>query len=106
MADDAAATLLVKRVEALEAELRELRGHAAIVESDNSRLFNELQERNREVKEALDQQTAMADVLGIIARSPTAVQPVLDAIVQRGSELLDCLDVHIVTIDDDGAITT
>jgi len=60
----------------------------AVIAIENVRLFTELQASNRELTTALDKQTATSDILRVISRSQTDVQPVFDAIVASAVRLL------------------
>jgi GAF domain-containing protein len=60
----------------------------AVIAIENVRLFTELQASNRELTTALDTQTATSDILRVISRSQTDVQPVFDAIVVSAVRLL------------------
>src|SRR5262249_21103316 len=60
----------------------------------------DLEARERELTEALDQQTATSEILRVISRSPTALQPVLKAVAKRAAHLCDANDVVIVRVDD------
>jgi two-component system, NtrC family, sensor kinase len=73
----------------------------ALIAIENVRLFTELEARNRDLTSTLDRQTATADVLRIIAQSPTELQPVLDVIAASAVRLCEASDAVIERLEGD-----
>jgi GAF domain-containing protein len=71
----------------------------AVIAIENVRLFTELQDKNRSLTESLDQQTATSEILRVISRSPTDVQPVFDAVAQNAATLCQAQFCHVFRFD-------
>src|SRR5262249_39606213 len=70
-----------------QVDLVETFADQAVIAIENVRLFRELEARNRDLTEALEQQTATSEILRAIANSPTEIQPILDVIAEHAGRI-------------------
>src|SRR5262249_23804614 len=92
-------SLVARRIEVrpftpAQIKLLETFADQAVIALENVRLFNEL-------KESLEQQTATSEILGVIASSPTDIQPVLEVVAKNAARLCDSNDAQIFRVDGD-----
>ena len=74
----------------------------AVIAIRNAQMFDELESRNRDVSEALEQQTATAEVLRVVSGSMADAQPVLDKILESCAKLFRSRSQAIMLLGDGG----
>jgi len=107
MRDDAAIGALIMRRTMVrpftdkQIALLETFAAQAVIAIENVRLFKELESRNAEVTEALEQQTATAEILRVINAAQVDLQPVFEAIAASAARLCDGLTGGVFLVEGD-----
>ena len=71
----------------------------AVIAIENARLFQELEERTADLSQSLEQQTALAEVLRAVAASPTALEDVLQTIIETAARLGDASEAIVYRVE-------
>ena len=74
----------------------------AVIAIENTRLFNEVQAKTRDLTEALEQQTATSEVLEVISSSPGDLQPVFKSMLNNALRICEAKFGQLLLFDGRG----
>jgi signal transduction histidine kinase len=96
---DLAHQLDIKTRDELEDLAGEFNRMTARLRESYATLEQRVEERTRELRETLDQQTATGEILGVISSSPTDVRPVMEAVVKSAATLCEAQNAQIFHVE-------
>ena len=76
----------------------------AVIAINNTTLFEQVQDRTTQVEEALERQTATAEILEVISNSVEDAQPVFEKILESCQRLIQSSDLSLVTLDENNLV--
>ena len=85
----------IKTGDELEALAEQFNQMSVQLRDSYAGLEKKVEERTSELKETLDQQTAISEILRVISNSPGDVKPMLDAVAERAVKLCDSAEAGI-----------
>ncbi len=89
----------VKTGDELQALADQFNDMTARLQESYASLERRVEKRTEELKESLEQQTAISEVLRVISDSPTDVKPVLDAVAKRAANICNANDARIFLVE-------
>jgi len=91
-----------QRVEVLnQDELGTLAANLNRMSEELGRLYQQIEQRNKELIESLEQQTATSEILRVIASSPTELSSVLDAVAENAARVCAANDASVYRLEGD-----
>lgn len=91
--------LAVKPFTSRQVDLLTTFADQAVIAIENARLIDEIGSRTRDIARALEEQTATAEILRAISRSPTSVEPVFECIARHAVRLCGGLFANVFRYD-------